>query len=268
MTLGRHLKLIHLIAVAYWQKEIQYRLGAMLWIFSGLITPLITMSLWLIVNQYSSLGINQSQIISYFFLSILVYRLTQSWVAEDLTYAIKSGRFSIYLIRPLSFIHERLAKDQATRGLRLVSLLPVFLIMLLILNSQLSYNLSFSRLFFFICALCLGYCLNFCISVWVGISTFWLEDAYGAFLLLMLVTEIFSGALIPLKLMPPIIAKITVLLPFYSVLGFPVDILTGTVSFSFIISYLIVIFFWLLTVFTGTALTYRKAIKNYTAQGI
>ena len=266
--LKKDLTLISQLTQAYWQAQAQYRLGALLWIVNGFITPLIIMSVWLIVNQSNTLNLNNSQIFTYYFLSIMVIRLTQTWVAEDLTYMIKEGRFSIYLIRPFSFIHDRLAKDQALRAVRLVSLTPFFILAAYILSGKLTVVLTPLNLGLFVVSLVLGYVINFLISVTVAICTFWLEDAYGTFLLLMLITDIFSGVLIPLKLMPPLLAAITVKLPFYAILGFPVDLLMGTLSSPFILNYFMTAFIWLAVILISLRLIYLKAIRSYTAQGI
>ncbi|OGV96542.1 hypothetical protein A2W24_03445 [Microgenomates group bacterium RBG_16_45_19] len=253
---------------AYWQVHAQYRLGAVLWIVNGFVTPLILMIIWLVVNQSQPLTLSSTEIVTYYLMSIIVVRLTQTWLAEDLINLIKDGRLSFFLIRPFSVVHDLLAKDQALRLVRLISLLPFVLIFLSLFSSAFQLILTPTRLGLFFSALILGYCLNFCLQMIVGISTFWLEDAYGTFMLLILITDILSGLLIPLRLMPAWLANLSLLLPFYALVGFPVDLLTGTIDPRLILPYLFVTVFWLIVMFVGVKLIYSQALKKYTAVGI
>lgn len=231
--MGMRLKRIRLLRVfsnTYWQVQAQYRFGSVLWMINGILTPLILMALWTLIAAKGELVLNQSQVFTYYFLSMIVFRLTQSWVAEDLTFTIREGRFAKYLLRPTSFLTEWIAKDFALKLIRLITLIPLVLLVIAISPYKLSLDMNWTMWFLAIGAVIIGYLINLLIETIVGISTFWLDDAYGTFLLLMLIRDIFSGILVPIALMPQYLANISRVLPFYTQLGFPIDLMMGRVS--------------------------------------
>lgn len=251
----------------YWQSVSQYRLGAVLWIVNGLITPLILMGIWLAVARSRAIGLSSAQIVTYFLLVILITRLTQSWVAEDLSFLIKEGKLSQYLLKPISFIIERLAKDQALRLLRLLTLLPlIILVSISPLNLILSPHPS-TWLYVIFIILVATLC-NFLLEVLVGLFTFWLGDAFGAFLILFMVQEILSGVVIPFRLMPETLQAITRFFPFYAFIGLPADLLIGAVTPAQSLSYVSVLMIWVIGLIVAVKSVYARLIKKYTAVGI
>lgn len=264
----RHCRLIGRFTLGYWQVQAQYRLGATLWILNGLIAPLILMLVWRVVGSVQTLALSPAQVTAYFLLSPIIYRLTQTWLAEDLTDSIKEGRFSQYLVKPLFFIDDHLGKDQALRCLRLVTLIPL---VILAVGYCLHYDLlaiTPLRAGLFCLSLILGYGLNIIISVLIGLTAFWLEQAYGSFLLLMLVTDLFAGLTIPLLLMPPWLQTLTLLLPFYSLVGLPLDLILGTIPIALALRYLAIAFMWLAGLTILTRWLYHRALRLYTAVGL
>jgi ABC-2 type transport system permease protein len=266
--LSHSLHLIQVFTRAYWQVQAQYRLGGLLWIANGIITPLILMAVWLLMNHAGSSMLSNHQIVSYFFLSIIVVRLTQTWTAEDLTNLIREGRFSIYLIKPYSFVYERLARDQAFRISRLLTLIPFTLIMFLVLFSALEFNLTPAHLGIFVLSLIIGYAVNISLEILVGISTFWLNDAYGAFLLLNLIRDVLAGILIPFALMPSWLKGWVTYSPFYIQVGLPLDIMTGNITPIKALTYTLIALLWLGIIILGTIKIYERLIKSYTSEGI
>ena len=90
----KHLSSLWVYIQGTWQANLNYPLGILIWIFNGFITPLILMGVWLTIRRQQPLALNEAQIVTYYFLSILTQRLTQSWTGETLGIQIKDGELS------------------------------------------------------------------------------------------------------------------------------------------------------------------------------
>lgn len=251
----------------YWQVASQYRLGSLIWIVNGMISPLILMGVWLVVSGSRTLALNQPQIVTYYLLTTIVIRLTQSWVAEDLTYIIREGRLSNYLLKPISFIYERIAKDQTYRLIRLISLIPFIMLAIIFNPFTLHISTQLSAWILFLLCIILGIIANFLIEVLVGLTTFWLGHAYGAFMLLFIVQELLSGVIVPFSLMPGWLQQLASWSPFYIQIGLPIDVLMGNKSFSQALPFLLIVIAWIGILALANVITYKKLIKLYTAVG-
>jgi ABC-2 type transport system permease protein len=226
------------------------------------------MYIWLIVGRGQSLVLNQNQIITYYFFSVIIFRLTQSWTAETLSTQIKQGDFSVYLIKPVSFIFDRLAKDFALRTVRIISLLPFIAIVIFFFGSHLSLAFSPFHLSLTIAGLIVGYGISLLIEIIVALMAFYIIDTFGTFLILYLVKDLLSGSLIPLALMPGALKSISLLSPFYPQLGLPIDSLMGTLPPAKLVSQLIIALLWLISLTFLARAIYHQALKKYTAVGI
>ncbi len=262
----RHWRVFWSFAKVYWQTQTQYRLGSLIWIINGFISPLILMGIWLAVASVRN-DVSDSVVVTYYLLTMVVVRLTQSWSGEGLARMIKDGTFSKYIVKPFSIPIDRLALDLALRTVRLLSMLPFILPAFYLARSFLAINLSLITFTTLGVALILGYGINLLLDCIMGFLTFWLEESYGTFLFFMMIRDLLSGMHIPLLLMPLWLQTLARWSPFYGTIGFPIDILMGRVEAPQVVSYLFLMMAYFLG-FLGLALfTYRGLIKHYTAVG-
>jgi len=245
----------------------QYRLGAFTWMINGLISPLFLMAVWLVVGKHSTLNFNQSEIITYFFLSIFVYRITQTWAFESLGYAITSGKLSSSLVKPYPYLLEDLGSLIGNKLIRFLTLIPAFFILLIFLYPHLSVNFTSSSILIFLLSLFLGLAINYFLQHILVTLVFWLEEYSSLNMLHSLLSETLNGSLIPLALAPPILANLILYSPFRYYLSFPLEIALNqltpfqlTLGFSLGISYL---FFF---VFLHHIL-FNLGLKRYGAYG-
>lgn len=247
----------------------QYRFGAVVWIVNGAIGPLILMYVWLLVSQNHSLALTNSQIISYYLLSIVVVRLTQSWSMEDLGQKIKDGLISIHLIKPISYQIHQVSKDFSLKVIRLITLIPFILVFTWIfMDSLQAIDTSPDAIALFTIAALLGYWINYYLQNAVGLLAFWLQDTYGANHLFFTTSSLFSGQTVPFALMPLGLQLIFVYLPFRYILSFPIEILTGQLTPEAIAAGFLWGAFWLCIVILLSRAMYKLGIKNYTSLGI
>jgi ABC-2 type transport system permease protein len=228
--LQKQIKLLPVLIKTYWQRHIVYRLGALIWIINGFVTPLVLMGIWLTIRKHNNLPLTENQIITYYLLTTLVVRITQSWVDLDLSYLIKEGEISNFLIKPLYYWIPELAKDISLKTIRLISLIPFLFIIWIAFKDQINLHLNLINIILFILSSILGYFINFIMQNIVGLCTFWLKHYQGLSTLYSLVKSLLSGVAIPISLMPGYLAVISKYSPFRYIISFPIEIIMNTIS--------------------------------------
>ena len=263
-----NLKIFHQLFKAYWQRHIIYRLSALIWIVNGMITPFILMSVWLTIREHNQLPMDDKQIITYYILSIFIFRLTQSWRAEGLGQLINDGGFSIYMIRPFSFFIQELARDLSMKAIRIISLVPFLFLIIFIFQDKMILSYNFVSILIFSFSIILGYIINFLLGMTVGLLAFWLEHAYGASMTIDIVSHLFNGTLFPLVFMPELLKKLMIILPFRYIVSFPIEVLTNSLEQLQILKGFVILGIWIFLIYLLLVFTFSKGIKKYTAVGI
>jgi ABC-2 type transport system permease protein len=81
------------------------------------------------------------------------------------------------------------------------------------------------------------------------------------------VATFFSGALVPLEIMPVWLQKITLSMPFAQALYVPVSLLSGITPLSAMPQLWLTQALWLLGLLLGSRLIFRVAVRKITVQG-
>jgi ABC-2 type transport system permease protein len=264
----KYLRVIRLYMITTWQTQSAYRLAAVMWIINGSIIPLMMMGIWLNIRQANDLPMTNSEVITYYLFSIVVVRLTQSWIAERLGNQIHDGDLSGFLVRPIGYWIAGFSIDMGLKMLRMVTLIPFIVIFGLLFSDQIKLDLSFTSLNAFIIAITIGFLLNFVMQNVIGLTAFWLEHAYGATTMYQAVSWLFNGSLIPAPFMPPLILNIALFTPLWYLVGFPISILMGSVAGDQILKGFQISLIWLVLLLTLWWWVYQRGVKSFTAVGI
>lgn len=262
------LRLIPTFVRNYWQGHLNYRLASVLWIINGLIIPLVLLSVWLLIQQKQNLALSHNQLITYYVASVLIIRLTQTWVAWSISEIIREGNLSNLLVKPINIWIPEVARDIALKGIRLIFLLPFLLLVAIYFKDSIHITASPSTLVIFTVSLIVGYMINFLLQIIVGMLAFWLEHTDGAQTIYSLVRSLLSGELVPLALMPVTLSKSTSFLPFQYLVSFPAEVAMNLLSQEQIITNFIRASIWLIVLTFTCRWIIKRGMKQYTAIGI
>jgi ABC-2 type transport system permease protein len=216
-------KYVALIRMKY-VEMLAYRLATIVWMTGAMAQPLITMAVW--TNIYPS---HSDSFILYFMTLIFVERMTSAWDVWELDRDIREGTFSNYILRPFHPIHWAIAENIVYKALFLVVLLPIWG-GLAVFVPALRLDVSGGQFALFIAALFLGAMLRFMFSYTCGLLGFWVTKVTAIYGMFEVVSLFLSGRIAPLSLLPPILKQISMYLPFRYMIGFPIDIVTGTMT--------------------------------------
>jgi ABC-2 type transport system permease protein len=201
-----------------------YRLATLVWLFGAMVQPIITMMVW--INIYQS---QTDSFILYFTTLIFVERCTSAWDVWELDHEIREGTFSYQIVRPFHPIHWSIAENIIYKGLFLIFLIPAWII-LSFFFPVLQLHLSWSQWSMFVMALFLAAVLRFTISYIFGLLGFWVTKVTALYGMYEVMSLFFSGRIAPLSLLPPVMKEISFYLPFRYMIGFPIEIVTGSVK--------------------------------------
>ena len=107
----------------------------------------------------------------------------------------------------------------------------------------------------------------FQINFLIGILAFWLEETWVLRVMFVLMTQFFSGAMIPLELFPAWLRDSLHYLPFPYLTWVPVKLFMGTYSGSVSQAFALILLWAGLALLTS-ALVWRQGIRAYTGAGI
>lgn len=251
------------------QSEFEYRWGSLIWILNQWVGVIFIMFLWYFAAKNASgFPMSPSQVITYFILSVPISRLTQTWLWENMGNDIRSGGFTKFLLRPQPYLFNELAENFSRQTIRLLTLTPVLLLVWFYLRGEFRLGLSLGSAGLFLLALVLGFALRFFYEGFMGISTFWLLDVHGFAAIVNHLTDLFTGSLIPLSIMPSFLAGVAKLLPFRFFVSFPLEIVLGQIKGGQIFEGFLVGLAWI--IFFGMLYKpfMRRGIKKYEAVGI
>ena len=249
------------------QSYLEYRLGSLIWIVNGAIGPILALFIWLVISSQTNLALSSSQLVTYFFLSILVTRLTQVWTLEQMGDLIKSGEISNMFLKPYHYVIENLSEQIGQKASRLMALIPVLLLLGLILKSNLNFQYPLWRIALFLVSLVLGFTVIFILEHTLALLAFWIDEIHGIARIHSTLGGLFSGTAIPLVFMPGALKSIMKIYPARFTASFPLEILvtnqnSAEILWGFIICLSEIGIFYIL---------YRKifklAVRKYSAVG-
>ncbi|MFC4184418.1 ABC transporter permease [Saccharococcus thermophilus] len=216
-------KYIALLRMKYIEM-LAYRLATIVWMTGAIVQPLITMAVWMNIDPSQS-----DAFLFYFMAVIFVERMTSAWDVWELDREIREGEFSNYILRPLHPIHWAIAENVVYKALFAAILAPIWAIAALFVPA-LRFDVTGGQALLFLAAVLLGAALRFLLSYICGLLGFWITKVIAVYGVLEVVSLFLSGRIAPLSMLPPLLQQWSIFLPFRYMIGFPIDIVTGSAN--------------------------------------
>lgn len=242
---------------------VAYRAEMIIWVLSATL-PLVMLSLWNAAAGGGAIdGWDQTAFTRYFAVNLVVRQLTGSWVVWELNWAIRKGDLSPKLLRPMNPLVFNLAETFAALPFRVVVLFPLVGALALWRPEALFVPDVASAVGFVVSSL-FAFCLAWLVQALFGMIAFWTEQSMGFWSAWFAIWALFAGYFVPLALFPPSLVTLARVLPFYSTLGAPVDVLLGNAP---VVATLGIQAGWLVALSLLAAVVWRAGIRRYGAVG-
>jgi ABC-2 type transport system permease protein len=252
-----------------WAEQWQYRANLIMYVFYGLVSPVVFLSVWRSVAtaQGSVSGLTANDFTVYYLLLLLVSQLTGEITIHILAYKIQDGTLSNELLRPVHpILTNTLVYNLAFKVLNFIALLPVWILLLLLFRPDFQ-GVTLPNVLLGILAGMVAFVLNFHLGAIITCVAFWTtrvyslsEFVYGFYMLL-------GGTFVPLELLPPFAQRIALALPFQFFFYFPIQLILGKLSQAQILTNFAVLGLWLVASVVGFRVIWREGIKRFSAVG-
>ena len=250
-------------------EQLQYRGALAIWMLGLVLEPVIYLSVWSTVarSQGGAVdGFTAASFAAYFIVAMLVDHATFTWIMWEFEWWIREGNLSPLLLRPVHPIHRQIAVNLTFKLLTLTIVVPVALILAVVFRP----NFDGVRLWgvaAFLVALPLAVALRYLIEWTLALLAFWTTRVSAINQLYFVAFIFLSGQAVPLALLPGPAQRLAEWLPFYRVLGFPVELLLGRLTPREAAVGIAAQVAWIAVVWLLTDRVWARGVRQYSAVG-
>ncbi len=251
-------------------QELVYKTSFIFTRIRSLLTFFLLFFLWDAVYRSGEnvFGISREQMLTYVFGILIVKAIVANSKISSLSGEIASGSLTNYLLKPVSYFKLSFARDIGTKSINLIFAFFEIIFVYLILRPQLFWQTEAISVFLFIVLLGIAVVTYFFLLALVSMVPFWLaEQTWPPVFLFLTISDLMSGAIFPLDILPEYLRYIFLLTPFPYLLYVPLQIYLGRFSVVMVVKYVAVSVFWLLVSFLFFNYSWKKGIKLYRAEG-
>ena len=251
---------------------LQYRAAALAGISTQLFFGIVYISVYVAFykSDANSVPMPLNQLISYLWLNQAFFALVYMWYKDkDILSLIKKGNIAYELCRPQDIYSMWTSKILGERISNLcLRCLPVLLIAILLPNPfHLDLSITLTRLLIFIPSLILSaFLMVFLVLLYHIICLFTLDEK-GVVNILMVITDILSGLVIPIPFFPDFLQKICNFLPFRYVSDFPFRFYVGNITLQEGLYGLLIQIIWIIILVILGRTLMKIALRKTVVQG-
>lgn len=258
-----------LIASNSIQEFLAYRLNFFLWRVRVIISILISFFLWqtIYMGRSQVFGYDKAQMLTYIILITFLNGLVLSTQTFRIADEINTGVISNFLIRPMNYFGFIAARDIADKSLNTIFSIFEMAMFVILLKPPIFLQTSIYWLSLFILVSILAAVLFFGIGSILSLIGFWTRETWAPRFVFFILVTFLAGTYFPLDIFPKPIFNILELLPFSYLIFFPLKIYLGNMPNDHLVSGILIMFFWIITVYIALQFIWRKGLMKYTSEG-
>lgn len=245
---------------------VAYRAEFIVWILTTNM-PFVMLAIWHAVASDGPVGrFGRTDFVAYYLGGWVIRLLTSTWLVWELGMEVRNGTLSARLLRPLHPLFAFSAEHLAALPMRALIVSPVVAVLVATAGDRLAIR-DPRVLLIFSASMAGAWLLIFFTMVLLGSMSFFLESALGVFEMWLALFAVLSGYLVPLELLPPVVAHIARLSPFDKMLAFPLETLIGLRDLGTAARDLAVQWAYVLVMAVVGLSVWRRGVRRYVAFG-
>lgn len=250
---------------------LQERARSFVWFLLTLLGPLVFILFWYGASHGGgqvATGWSFSAIASYYFILPIAGAALMTHQEEEIAEIdIHDGSLVQYLMKPFSYYWYKFYEEIPYRMLQGFYAILTFAVFALLFKNLVVLTNDPEKLFLSVFVIILAFFLAFTFKMVVGILAFWMTDIGGLYELIDVVLIIFAGYLLPLELMNKSVERLATLLPFSSMIYFPIITLQGKLNPPEIILLIIRQIIWLAIFGLAYRFLWKHGVKKFSGVG-
>ena len=257
-------------AIVSLKEDTVYPISVLIWRLRNVLRLLVIYALWLgiIGVDQRFLGYSSTAVLSYILLTLMVQALVFSSRTIDVTEMISSGDLSNFLLRPINFFRYFFVLDLSNKVLNLFFSFFEFFLFVLFFKPPFYLQMDLVRIISFVILLILALLIYFYINLILGFIAFFApENTWAPRFLFFMIVGFLAGELFPLDLLPTNLFKALMLTPFPYLIYFPIAVYLGRFALGTIVSYFLVMVFWLVFLYHSSLYLWQRGLKSNEAWG-
>jgi ABC-2 type transport system permease protein len=250
------------------QRAVAYRMATLNNMFANLIWVGVLYYLWQAVFAANPqiAGFDWARMRTYILVSYAVNALLSFYTEARIVNTIRTGAVSVELVRPIDFLAAQLA--QALGAAAIEGLLStIFALILGIFLLDVAPPSSPEAAIFFLISVVLGFLVKFLLGYLTALLAFWTLNGIGLLWARQAVTNIFSGAIIPLALFPGWLKTLALALPFQAIISTPLEIYLGDTQGVAVAEALVVQLGWIAGLWLLARWLWGPCVRSLRIQG-
>ena len=235
--------------------------------FVQILAMTISVFFWRAVyaNSPSLGGLELDQTLNYILLMPFFFSLVNTGLLMEFGHLIREGIISIELLRPIDLQGRYYIEGITSLGINFLLRIPLLIAAVVFFGLKLpSDPLVWGA---FLVTLVLGASVIFFFDWMVACLAFYTTEVWGLGVVREGVALFFSGALLPLDIMPAWLQGIAASLPFAQAVYVPASVFSGITSLSDVPRLWLVQLIWILVMILLSRLAFSVAVRKVTVQG-
>jgi ABC-2 type transport system permease protein len=250
------------------QSQFQYRVVQYFYMIGMIAEPVIYLVVWsTIANaQGGSVGgYTPGTFAAYYLVWTLVRNMNIVFTPYGWENRIRSGWFSMDLLRPIHPLNNDVAYFAGMKVVVIILWLPLGLFLSLFFKPELHPEWYQMVGFFF--AIWGAYLIRTMLLSLLGMITFFTTRVGAIFELFFALELVFSGRLVPMSLMPPVVQQLAGYMPFQWTFFFPINVLVAPMSALEMLGGLGMQLLWIALGWVAVKLMWRFSVRQFSAVG-
>ncbi|MBC7460443.1 MAG: ABC-2 family transporter protein [Thermoleophilia bacterium] len=246
----------------------QYRANMLVWGFAGVLQVVVYLAVWRAVATESggtSGGYTPGAFAGYFLVLLIVREMTYTWIPYDFPDFVRLGKLAPMMLRPLHPLVSIGVRMAAYRVQSTLMIVPAAAVLFWVFDAEV--HTSAGAVVAAAALVPLAALLRSLCDSLLAMSALWLvriDGLRGVYYLLLL---FLGGQFAPLGVLPPTLQVVARALPFYWMLGYPVELAIGRAPVSDAWIGLGVLAAWIVVTFAAVQPVWRRGARAYEAVG-
>ncbi len=266
-TARRRLSVYAAMAATVPKVFLAYRLWFWVNILLSMISLAVFVFFWRAVYAGNATvgGLSLDTTLHYILLAQIFTPLTDLFLIFEFGWGLREGGLGHVMLRPLDMQASYYTIVLTNTAVELLQRIPTALVATLLFG--LVWPVDPRVWVVFLVSALLGRTVMFLFEWILACATFYTTEVWGLSVIVSGVALFFSGALVPLDMMPGWLHSLTLAMPFAQALAVPVSLLSGTAPLTQAPALLLTQAAWLLGLAVVSRLVFNVAVRKVTIQG-